>query len=159
MAISLYIPKGKNKKEFLKKELSSVTNIKDRTNRQETEQGLKKILENYSEGMFYLWDGNRLWSSAYLGSDFIYKCGKDLYVPDIKKGSRYGLVCFDHKECTIGELRGKRIVTLWSEKSNVPGKQDSGGQSAPRFQRIRQDAQNAWYKEIAEKMKEFWLYE
>jgi peptide chain release factor subunit 1 len=160
MAISLYIPEGKDKKEFLKKELDSASNIKDRVTRKDTTTGLKKIIEKYEDGMFYLWDGNNLWHSKYAGKDFIYKCGTDLYVPkDLFKGGRYGLVCFNHKECTIGELRGKKIVTLWHETSNVPGKQDSGGQSAPRFQRIRQDAQNKWYKKIADKMKEFWLYE
>ena len=157
MKISLYIPKGKEKLSFIKKEISSARNIQDRQTRKSIEDGLNKIIANYKDGYFYLWDEKELFYSEYNGKEFIYKCGKELEVPEVNTNCRYGLIVLDANECSIAELRGKRIVTLWHETSNVPGKQDAGGQSALRFQRNREIALNAWYKKIANKMKELWL--
>lgn len=157
MAISLFIPKGKEKKQFLREELATASNIQDKKNRTEIEAGLKKILEKCCDGWFYLWDGKQLWDGEYGGNDFIYYCGKDFRLPERGFGERYGLVVLDLHECTIGELRGKKIVKLWHDHSYVPKKQGSGGQSKERFARNREIAINAWYKKIAHKMKELWL--
>jgi len=157
MKITLCIPEGKDKKSFVNKELNSCRNIKDKNTMKSVYEGLKKISQQLIDGKIYLWDGFKLEILDYKGTEFVYHCGDEFKLPDIPTNSRYGMIVMDANECTIAELRGKRIVPLWSKKSNVPRKQDAGGQSAKRFQRNRELALNQWYKEIAHKMKELWL--
>jgi len=157
MKITLCIPEGKILKGFVSKELNSCRNIKDKSTRDSVQRGLKKINKCITDGNIYLWDGFKLQIIKYNGNEFIYHCGREFKLPDIDPTCRYGMIVMDSKSCTIAELRGKKIVKLWSKKSNVPGKQDAGGQSALRFQRNRQIALEQWYKSIAIKMKELWL--
>jgi len=58
-------------------------------------------------------------------------------------------------ECTIGMLSGKRITTLWTKKSYIQGKHKTGGQSAQRFERLRNEAIKQWFKKIAQKLTTF----
>ena len=68
----------------------------------------------------------------------------------IKEKEVYGLLTMDTKEATFGMLRGKSIVVLKSLDSIVPGKFIKGGQSAQRFQRVREGLINDFYKKVAE---------
>ncbi|MBS3091030.1 peptide chain release factor aRF-1 [Candidatus Pacearchaeota archaeon] len=69
----------------------------------------------------------------------------------------YGLVVMDRKEATMGVLEGKQIKVLRHLTSNVPGKYKTGGQSAARFERIRDGMAKDFYKRIAENMKELFF--
>ncbi len=71
----------------------------------------------------------------------------------LKEKEVYGLVVLDTKEATLGLLKGKTIQVLRHLESIVPGKFIKGGQSAQRFQRVREGLVNDWYKEIAENVK------
>lgn len=157
MNISLLIPKGKNKKKQIESELAVAKNIKSKKTRDSIITGLKKILDNYSDGKAFYWVDNELKIFDYKGIDSLYKCGKDVFVPEINN-KIYGFVVMDLHECSLYELRGKKKVLLWHNISTVPKKQGSGGQSAKRFERNRQIAINKWFKLIAKKMKEYWLY-
>ncbi|NQV09332.1 peptide chain release factor aRF-1 [Candidatus Woesearchaeota archaeon] len=88
----------------------------------------------------------------------IYRCDK-MFVLDILEDMLetkevYGLVVMDRREGTFGMLKGKTIVTLARTKSNVPGKTKAGGQSAQRFERIREGAAKDFYIKIGMIMKE-----
>ena len=155
--ISLLIPKGKSKKKLIESELAVAKNIKSKATRDSITTGLKKILENYSDGKAFYWIENQLQIFDYYGIDSLYNCSKDIIVPEINN-KVYGFVVMDLQECSLYELRGKKKVLLWHDTSNVPRKQDSGGQSAKRFQRNREIAINLWFKQIAYKMKKHWLY-
>jgi peptide chain release factor subunit 1 len=61
----------------------------------------------------------------------------------------YGLVVLDRREATVGWLKGKRVEAVKSATSLVPGKQRKGGQSAQRFARLRREAIDKFYQEIA----------
>jgi peptide chain release factor subunit 1 len=61
----------------------------------------------------------------------------------------YGLVVLDRREANVGWLRGKRIEPVKSASSLVPGKQRKGGQSAQRFARLRREAIDNFYQEVA----------
>jgi peptide chain release factor subunit 1 len=65
----------------------------------------------------------------------------------------YGLVVIDNKNAAIGLLKGKRIEIEKVMDSIVPGKYRAGGQSAARFERVRENLAKDWYKRIAEEMK------
>jgi peptide chain release factor subunit 1 len=62
----------------------------------------------------------------------------------------FGLIVLDRREATVGWLKGKRIEAVKSATSLVPGKQRKGGQSAQRFARLRLEAIDNFYQEIAE---------
>ncbi len=61
----------------------------------------------------------------------------------------YGLVVLDRREANVGWLRGKRVEPVKSASSLVPGKQRKGGQSAQRFHRLRLEAIDKFYQEVA----------
>ncbi|MFB6094574.1 MAG: peptide chain release factor aRF-1 [Halanaeroarchaeum sp.] len=61
----------------------------------------------------------------------------------------YGLVVLDRREANVGWLKGKRVEPVKSATSLVPGKQRKGGQSAQRFARLRLEAIDNFYQEVA----------
>ena len=61
----------------------------------------------------------------------------------------YGLIVLDRREANVGWLKGKRIEPVKSASSLVPGKQRKGGQSAQRFARLRLEAIDNFYQEVA----------
>ncbi|MFC7132550.1 MULTISPECIES: peptide chain release factor aRF-1 [Salinibaculum] len=61
----------------------------------------------------------------------------------------FGLVVLDRREANVGWLRGKRVEPVKSASSLVPGKQRKGGQSAQRFARLRLEAIDNFYQEVA----------
>lgn len=67
----------------------------------------------------------------------------------------FGLVVIERGGASLGYLKGKRIELCENIKSMVPGKFRAGGQSAQRFERVREELANDFYKEVAEAMKRF----
>ncbi|SDJ42768.1 peptide chain release factor subunit 1 (aeRF-1) [Halovenus aranensis] len=61
----------------------------------------------------------------------------------------FGLVVLDRREANVGWLKGKRVEPVKSASSLVPGKQRKGGQSAQRFARLRLEAIDNFYQEVA----------
>ena len=61
----------------------------------------------------------------------------------------FGLIVLDRRESNVGWLRGKRVEPVKSATSLVPGKQRKGGQSAQRFARLRLEAIDNFYQEVA----------
>jgi peptide chain release factor subunit 1 len=61
----------------------------------------------------------------------------------------YGLIVLDRREANVGWLKGKRVEPVKSSSSLVPGKQRKGGQSAQRFARLRLEAIDNFYQEVA----------
>jgi peptide chain release factor subunit 1 len=69
----------------------------------------------------------------------------------------YGLIVLDRREANVGWLRGKRVEPVKSTTSLVPGKQRAGGQSARRFARLRLEAIDNFYQEVAEMANELFV--
>jgi len=92
----------------------------------------------------------------------IYRCDKEFVLEPIQQMVEheevYGMVVLDRRDATIALLKGKTIVPLQKTHSEVPGKIRAGGQSAPRFARLREIAIKDHYKKIADYMKEQFLY-
>ena len=91
----------------------------------------------------------------------VYRCDKTFVTEPIEDmvqdKEMYGLVVLDQRDATLAILKGKAIIPLRTTHSEVPGKMRAGGQSAPRFQRLRQDAVNSHFKKIADYMKDEFL--
>src|SRR6056297_3414983 len=84
---------------------------------------------------------------------FRYHCDSDFLTEPLEnmladKGL-YGLVVLDRREANVGWLTGKRVAPVKSASSLVPGKQRKGGQSAQRFARLRLEAIDNFYQEVA----------
>jgi len=91
----------------------------------------------------------------------IYRCDKQ-FVLEILNGmieikEVYGLVVMDQRDAMLAFLKGKSIIPIRKTHSEVPGKIRAGGQSAPRFARLREGAIKDHYKKIADHMKSEFL--
>ena len=91
----------------------------------------------------------------------IYRCDKE-FVLDLLRDMMevkevYGLVIVDRRDADLAYLKGKTIVPLAKTHSEVPGKTKAGGQSAARFERLREGAKKDHFKKVAEYMKEQFL--
>jgi len=84
---------------------------------------------------------------------FRYHCDSDFLTEPLKEmladKGLFGLVVLDRREANVGWLRGKRVDPVKSASSLVPGKQRKGGQSAQRFARLRLEAIDNFYQEVA----------
>ncbi|MFC3957710.1 peptide chain release factor aRF-1 [Halovivax cerinus] len=84
---------------------------------------------------------------------FRYHCDSDFLTEPLEEmltdQGLYGLVVLDRREANVGWLKGKRIEPVKSASSLVPGKQRKGGQSAQRFARLRLEAIDNFYQEVA----------
>ena len=69
----------------------------------------------------------------------------------------FGLIVLDRREANVGWLRGKRVEPVKSTTSLVPGKQRKGGQSQRRFARLRLEAIDNFYQEVAEMADELFV--
>ncbi len=92
---------------------------------------------------------------------FRYHCDSDFLLEPLEEmftdSGLYGLVVLDRREATVGWLKGKRIEAIKNATSLVPGKQRKGGQSAQRFHRLRLEAIDKFYKEVAEMADELFV--
>jgi peptide subunit release factor 1 (eRF1) len=158
MKISYYIPKGKKGySSFIKNEISSVSNIKDLQTRTSVLKGLTKISASAQDGYCYFWDDdeNVLQTFPYVGNISKYFCGKKFDFEPLDylgNKSRYMLVVLDTKEVIIGILDGKKIVPLYKDNSGIASKHNEGGQSAQRFERLREGQIKGWFKKIGQKI-------
>jgi peptide chain release factor subunit 1 len=92
----------------------------------------------------------------------IYRCDKEFVLEPLKEMVEledvYGMVVMDRRDATLAILKGKTIIPLQTTHSEVPGKIRAGGQSAPRFARLREGAIKNHYKKVADHMKEQFLF-
>jgi peptide chain release factor subunit 1 len=178
--VSVFVPAGFNLQEIvnmLKQEYTLTENVKNKTVRNNVLGAIDKILSELrlfkktpKNGIVF-YSGNisenegesdiRLWSIEPPEPLKIkkYWCDKRFETEPLKEmveeKELYGLLVLDNKEATIGLLKGKKIEILREMGSIVPGKFRKGGQSAARFERVREGLINDWYKKIAETAREY----
>lgn len=177
--VTVYIPAGyeitKVTNQILQ-EQGTATNIKSATTRNNVITALEKMVQHLrtynrtpANGLA-AFSGNV--SEKEGGNDFkvwsieppvplnirIYRCDKNFILEplmdlcEIKEV--YGLVVLDKREANIAFLKGKTIIPLAKATSGVPGKHKTGGQSAQRMERLRDEAAKEFYKRVAEIMKD-----
>ena len=83
----------------------------------------------------------------------LYRCSSEFVTEPLEEmladQGLFGLIVLDRREANVGWLKGKRIEPVKSASSLVPGKQRKGGQSAQRFARLRLEAIDNFYQEVA----------
>ncbi len=180
--ISVYIPAGYDLNKItshLSQEQGTAMNIKSKGTRDNVQTGLEKMLQHLKlypktpENGLILFSGNiaerdgqqdfKVWSlePPVPLNQRLYRCDKEFVIEPLKEMiddvNVFGLVVLDKREGNIALLKGKTIIPLKQTQSAVPGKTRAGGQSAPRFERLRDGAAKEFMKKIAYLMKEEFL--
>ncbi len=89
----------------------------------------------------------------------IYRCDQTFVLGNLQEmlatDEIYGLLIIEANESSIGVLDGRHVRLLETLHSGVPGKHKTGGQSAQRFERIRDSELKTFFKRNAEHLKKF----
>lgn len=84
----------------------------------------------------------------------VYRCDQEFVLDPLydmlEVKEVYGLLIIERNEATIGILKGKSIEMVDNMTSGVQGKTRAGGQSAHRFERLREAADHEFRKRIGE---------
>ncbi|MBI4438568.1 peptide chain release factor aRF-1 [Candidatus Woesearchaeota archaeon] len=176
--ISVYIPSGYDLNKIinhLAQEQGTAANIKSASTRKNVISALERMIQHLRlfkatpENGLAVFSGNiarqgeidlRVWSiePPVPLQTRIYRCDKtfqlDLLRDMLESKEVYGLVVMDRREGVIAVLRGKSITPVARYTSNVPGKSKAGGQSAQRFERLREGAAKEFYTRLGEHIKD-----
>jgi peptide chain release factor subunit 1 len=92
---------------------------------------------------------------------FIYKCERGFYLDPLYQliavEEIYGILVLDLAEAAIGYLKGSNVRIYTEIESRVPNKHHHGGMSSLRFERLRDDAINEYFKRISKRCTEAFL--
>lgn len=171
--VSVYIPVDESLSETvqqLKQEHSEAENIKSKDTRKHVQGALNKILsvlKNYQqtpENGIAVFAGYIPDEDDYVVETFdqfpqpiqesAYHCDKRFYTEPLEKAiaadGDYVLIILDKNDAVIGEVVGTSVKPVETFSSLVPGKTQKGGFSQQRYERLREEAKENFFKEIAE---------
>ena len=174
--VTIYIPPDKQVSDVvahITQEHSEASNIKSKQTRTNVQDALKSIKDRLRYYETYPPDNGIVLFSGAVNTgggrtnmvtrvlesppepvqSFRYHCDSDFLTGPLEdmladKGL-FCLIVLDRREANVGWLKGKRIEAVKSASSLVPGKQRKGGQSAQRFARLRLEAIDNFYQEVA----------
>jgi peptide chain release factor subunit 1 len=161
-------------------EISQSSNIKSATTRKNVQGALRKIIQylkvtdfNIPKTGLGLFCGNVSEQEGKTDIQFFhvvpvrelkiktYRCDSDFFLDPLLEmlapNAVYGIVAIDNREATIATLVGKNYKILARLGSAVPGKIKAGGQSAHRFEHLREEAAQEFYTRISEKINEIFI--
>lgn len=91
----------------------------------------------------------------------LYRCDDHFWIDHIKdmlKDDRaIGIISIDTQETGLGILSGDRWQTIDTLTSGVSGKHRQGGQSARRFERLRDNELNEYYRRVADHAQKIFI--
>jgi len=183
--ISLYVPSGRQISDAmnaLREEYGKASNIKSRTTRKNVQEAITKVQQRLKMIDRTPENGVVIFCGAIPhgppGSEVIetyvvvppkpitisyYSCDDKFYVEPlmemIKEKQVIGLIVIDNTEATIALVTGKSVEIKDEVTSGVGGKTRKGGQSARRYERIREMELNDYYKRVAEHANAIMLQE
>ena len=180
--VSVYTPKGYDLIKIIQhldQEKGTATNIKSASTKKNVITALEKMIQHLRifkktpDNGLAVFAGNvaeregqenfKVWSiePPIPLKTRIYRCDKefvlDLLRDMLETKEVYGLVIVDRRDANIALLKGKSIIPVLKTHSEVPGKTRAGGQSAARFERLRDGAKKDHFKKVAEYIKEQFL--
>src|SRR3989344_5680994 len=180
--ISVYIPAGYDILKTIQQlanEQQTASNIKDKRTRTNVQDSLERLMRHLR--LYKRTPPNGLAGFAGNISDNesktnievfsieppmpltvkMYRCDQTFVVEPLEQQLDndfiHGLIVMDKREATIGLLKGNYIEKLHNLTSGVPGKYKTGGQSAARFSRLREQAAKEFYIRIAEVVNQEFL--
>ena len=182
--ISLYIPPGRQISEvvsMLKEEWGTASNIKSNTTRKNVQDAIVKVIQRLKLFRTVPDNGLVLFCGAIPqngpGSEkiegpyviippepikiYLYRCDSKFhlnYLMDIlKETETYGILLLDSSEATFATLTGRRLEIVQEITSGIPGKHRAGGQSARRFERLREMQLIEFFKRVGQHANEIFL--
>jgi len=182
--ITIYCPYDYELKEIvnqLRQEEAEADNIKSKRTRKNVKSALSKMVDHLKEfertpdNGLAVFCGNvsqqegktdiELWDIEPFEPVNIklYRCGKEFKLDPLKdmlqEGAEYGMIVMDTNDADLGVLKGKRVVPKQHISSLVPGKSKPGGQSAARFERVREGLLEDYLKDVGEAAKQVFDHE
>ena len=180
--ISVYVPVSYDMNKVINhllQEKGTASNIKSTSTRKNVNDALERMIQHLRlfkktpENGLVVFSGNiaekegqsdvRVWSlePPVPLNTRLYRCDKQFVTELLEEMMEvkevFGLVVLDHRDAMLAFLKGKTIIPIRKTHSEVPGKIRAGGQSAPRFSRLREGAIKDHYKKIADYMKNEFL--
>ena len=184
--ISVYIPKGKQLHEvitILKEEQGTADNIKSDLTRTHVVDSLGKVIQRLrlykktpERGLVIFCGALPPEGGGPIGSEiinayeldppkdlktFLYRCDDHFHVDILKDmlkdDNLIGFLAIDAKDTGWGLLHGDRIEVLSETGSGVAGKHRQGGQSAKRFQKLREMELTYYFNRVAQTTKEYFI--
>ncbi|MFH0896611.1 MAG: peptide chain release factor aRF-1 [Candidatus Bathyarchaeota archaeon] len=181
--ISLYINPGKQISDVmnsLRSEYSTASNIKSRTTRKNVLDAIEKVMQRLRLFREAPPNGLVIFCGAIphngVGSEkmeiyaieppeptpiYYYRCDQRFhleYLMDmLKETSTYGIIVIDGSDATVATLRGMTLKTVREFTSGIPGKHRAGGQSAKRFEKLREAEVNLYMSRIGNHINEIFL--
>jgi peptide chain release factor subunit 1 len=181
--VSLYVPPGKQISDvvnMLRDEYGTASNIKSTTTRKNVQdaivrvqQRLKLFREAPETGLVIFCgaipqDGpgsERIETYVITPPDpiniYLYRCDARFHTEHLQELLReketWGILLIDSAEATIATLQGKRLEIIMGLSSGVPGKTRAGGQSARRYERLREMRLQDFFRRVGEHANEIFL--
>jgi len=173
--ITLYVPPDRQLSDVmnnLREERGTASNIKSRTTRHNVENAIEKVIQRlrlfketpptgltiFCGAIPYGPPGSEKMEIYVIDppekvSIYFYRCDSRFHLDPlfemIREKAAYGIMVIDGSGATYATLKGKRLDVIKSITSGIAGKHRAGGQSARRFQRLREVEVNEFYKRAA----------
>eukprot|EP01090_Pellita_catalonica_P018506 TRINITY_DN6008_c0_g1_i2.p1 TRINITY_DN6008_c0_g1~~TRINITY_DN6008_c0_g1_i2.p1 ORF type:complete len:623 (+),score=146.43 TRINITY_DN6008_c0_g1_i2:70-1938(+) len=92
---------------------------------------------------------------------FKYKCDSSFHTEELQdmlqEDDTYGFIVIDGSGTLMATLCGNVVTVQNKYTTSLPKKHKAGGQSAPRFQRLRLNARNTYISKICEQAKDLFI--
>jgi len=173
--ISLYVPPDRRIHEVmtnLREEYGTASNIKSRVTRKNVQEAIEKVQQRlklfktpppnglviFCGAIPYGAPGNEKMEIYTLEPPekinvYFYRCDSRFHLEPLfdmmREKDSYGVLVIDSNEAILATLRGQQMNVLKEFTSGIPGKHRAGGQSARRFERLREAAVNEYFKRVA----------
>lgn len=181
--ITLYVPPGKQISDalnMLRDEYGTASNIKSNTTRKNVQEAIVKVQQRLKlfreppEKGLVIFCGAIPQNGA--GSEkmeiyviippepigiYLYRCDSRFHAEHLQELLReketYGIILIDASTATIATLQGKKLEIVREMNSGVPGKTRAGGQSARRYERLREMRLQEYFTRVGQHINETFL--
>ena len=183
--ITIYIPPGKQISDavnLLREEYGTASNIKSNVTRKNVLDAIVKVQQRLKlfkdpgEKGIVIFAGALPQEGGGPGTErmetyviippepikiFLYRCDSRFHTEYLQEMLReketYGILLIDASDATIATLQGKRLTIVRQMYSGVTGKTRAGGQSARRYERLRDMQLNEYFARVAGHANETFL--
>ena len=183
--ITIYVPPGKQISDalnLLRDEYGTASNIKSTTTRKNVQEAIVKVQQRLKlfkdpgeKGIVILCGAipqggggpgsERIETYVIIPPEpikiYLYRCDSRFHTEYLQEMLReketYGILLVDASNATIATLQGKKLNIVRQMYSGVAGKTRAGGQSARRYERLRDAQLNSYYTSLGRHANEAFL--
>jgi peptide chain release factor subunit 1 len=183
--ISMYVPPGKQISDainMLRDEYGTASNIKSTTTRKNVQEAIVKVqqrlklFKDSGEKGIVIFCGAIPQEGGGPGSErmetyviippepiriYLYRCDSRFHTEHLQEMLReretYGILLIDASGATIATLQGKKLDIVREMTSGVAGKTRAGGQSARRYERLRDMQLNEYFTRVGQHANDIFL--